>query len=88
MITRPLCTLPPYVYEWRFGHAERYLPEPELAVYRVIWRYSAPRFTDIAGADLPAVRDVNAHLDAGGTVADWAPVRYDRDGNRLQSSRS
>jgi len=47
----------------RQAHYRGALTDDQWGAYRAIWRYSAPRFSDIAGDDLPSVRDANKTLD-------------------------
>ena len=47
---------------WRYGS----ISDAEWNAYRAIWRYSAPRLSDIAGTDLPSVHDINTQLDERG----------------------
>jgi hypothetical protein len=62
-------TLPPWLLAMTFTEAfkaytQGAFSEAHWDAYRAIWRYSAPRLTDIAGFDLKPVRDINAKLDA------------------------
>lgn len=61
-------TLPPWVFDRSFGYVRQAvwrgaITDAQWDAYRAIWRYSAPRFSDLAGPDLPSVRDVNNTLD-------------------------
>lgn len=56
---RDLLTLPYATVERQYHRGQ--INQAQWEAYRAVWRYSAPRFSDLV--PLPAVRDVNATLD-------------------------